>query len=120
MSRSPGSLPETLPEEIQRQVVAARDHFETAWRFGVRTTIESYLGDLGPTERIAVLHELVGLEIELRTEAGDRPSLEEFVNRFPGDSTVVSSAFASSMHEATEPPPTERVSTRRGEEATGP
>src|SRR3954466_11548069 len=106
MSRSPGPLLETLPVETRRQVAAACDRFEAAWRSGVRTTIESHLGDLGPAERTAVRQELVGLEVELRTEAGDRPSLEEFVNRFPGDSTVVASAFALSMHEATEASPT--------------
>src|SRR3954462_12301865 len=107
MSRSPGPLPETLPVETRRQVAAACDRFEAAWRSGVRATIESYLGGLGPTERTAVLHELVGLEVELRTEAGDRPSLEEFVERFPDDSAVVASAFASSTHVATGPPTTE-------------
>jgi hypothetical protein len=90
-------VPETLPLETQRLVVAACERFETAWRADGRTAIELHLQGLGPLERTAVLHELGALEIKLQAEEGGHPTLEEYVNRFPDDALVVTEVFASAQ-----------------------
>src|SRR5271156_2037982 len=90
-------VPDTLPLEIRRLVAAAREGFEKAWRLSGRPAIEPDLEGLGPVERTAVLHELVALDIKMRSEQGDCPTIEEYVKRFPGDAAVVASAYASSM-----------------------
>ena len=96
MNRWPGLVPETLPLEIRQRVVAACERFESAWRVGDRPAIELYLEGLGPVERTAALHGLVALEFKLRCEEDDPPTLKEYVNRFPGDATVVATALATS------------------------
>jgi serine/threonine-protein kinase len=58
------------------------DRFEAAWVRGERPCIEDYLpGD--PTERLAVLHELVHAELEYRIKAGEAARVEEYLARFP-------------------------------------
>jgi eukaryotic-like serine/threonine-protein kinase len=107
MNRLPRPVSEVLPLEIQRQVVAACERFENSWRAGEKPTIENQLEDLGPVERSAVLHELVALEVELRSRDGERPTLAEFADRFPDDASVISAVFASSiMHLADSGPAT--------------
>ena len=96
MIRWPGIVPETLPIEIQQRVIAACERFESAWRGGERPAIELYLEGLGPVERAAALHGLVALEFKLRCEDDHPPTLKEYVNRFPGDATVVETAVTSS------------------------
>src|SRR6266550_2441253 len=97
MSRWYGPLTQALPLEIQRLAGAACRRFDRMWGSGGRPTIELFLEGLSPAEREAVLHELVALEVELRTEKGDCPALGEYLHRFPGDATLVTAAFASSL-----------------------
>jgi eukaryotic-like serine/threonine-protein kinase len=98
MNRWPGLIPETIPKEIRQRVVAACERFESAWRAGDRPAIEPYLDGLGTVERAAALHGLVALEFKLRCDEHDPPTLKEYVNRFPGDATVVETAVATSNY----------------------
>ena len=84
-----------MPIEIRQRVIAACERFESAWRGGERPAIELYLEGLGPVERAATLHGLVALEFKLRGEDDHPPTLKEYVNRFPGDATVVATAVAN-------------------------
>ena len=43
--------------------------------------------------RLRLLRELLGLEVELRQERGDRPTLEEYLARFPCKEDLVRAAF---------------------------
>ena len=96
MNRWPGLVPDALPIEIRQRVAAVCERFENAWHGGERPTIELYLEGLGPVERTAALHGLVALESRLRCEEDDPPTLMEYVHRFPGDATVVTTAVATS------------------------
>jgi hypothetical protein len=55
------------------------DRFEAAWDqaggTGEKPRIEDYLGDVSGSERLALLHELIGLEAGLRREQGEQPLL---------------------------------------------
>src|SRR4051794_29142733 len=94
MNPRTGPVPETLPLDIRRLVFEAYERFEGAWRVGGRPAIEPYLDGLGSDERTAVLHGLVALEVELRSERGDHPTVKEYRERFPSDLPVVTAAFA--------------------------
>ena len=65
-----------------------------AWRRVARNRAIS--GRPGSRQRTAALHGLVALEFKLRREEQDPPTLKEYVKRFPGDATIVATAFATS------------------------
>lgn len=93
MSRRPGPIPETSRDDSRRKLAEACERFEEAWRAEERPAIETFLDGLAPAERATVLRELVALEVELRSERGDRPTPGEYVAQFPGDASVVGAAF---------------------------
>src|SRR5262245_32302860 len=56
--------------------------FEAAWRRGTRPRIADYLGVDGP-ERLALLVELVHVEMEFRFKSGDPVRTENYLTTFP-------------------------------------
>src|SRR5215510_6287341 len=63
-----------------------RARFEAAWRSGAGGTlprIEDHLGGLAGTDRLALLRELVALEVACRRKRGEQPRAEEYRARFP-------------------------------------
>jgi serine/threonine protein kinase len=72
-----------LPLPAERQVNAACEPFEQAWKAGQRPRIEDYLGDTPQSERSALLRELIALDIYYRRQAGEDPQPEEYRARFP-------------------------------------
>jgi len=69
------------------------DRFEQDWRDGHGPRIEDYLAKALEPDRLALLNELVGLELELRRARGDDPQLQEYLARFPGYVGAVRAAF---------------------------
>jgi eukaryotic-like serine/threonine-protein kinase len=59
------------------------DEFEEAWRRGQRPSIEGHLGEESEPFRMALLKELLMIEWQRRLRLGERPVLEEYVDRFP-------------------------------------
>src|SRR5262249_39894728 len=84
---------ESLPLSLQQRVDKACDRFEDAWRTGPRPRIEDYLADASEPERSNLLGELLALDIELRRDAGERPTPEEYRGRFPEHVEWISAAF---------------------------
>ncbi len=70
------------------------DRFERGdWTAGgQRPRIEDYLGEAGP-HRARLLEELIRVERELRANAGESPTPEEYRRRFPDDCAAVDAAF---------------------------
>jgi WD40 repeat protein len=56
--------------------------FEAAWQEGQRPAIEVHLGDMAEPGRTLLLRELIGLELAYRLRRGERPTLEEYQQRF--------------------------------------
>jgi serine/threonine protein kinase len=84
------------PEEL---VAAVRREQRRRWLQGDRVPIETYLAEF------PVLHEdrarvlaLIDHEVALREEAGETPTLDEYLRRFPGDETALRRLFA--LHRA--------------------
>jgi serine/threonine-protein kinase len=65
---------------------------------GRRPQIEAYLADAAERERPALFRELLLLEIEFRATSGERPTVVEYLARFPGNDTVIESAFEESAN----------------------
>ena len=71
-----------------RRIDAVCDRFEVAWRAGESPRIEKYLADWAEPERTELLLELLGVELELRLEAGEDPTLQDYLVRFPELGTI--------------------------------
>jgi serine/threonine-protein kinase len=69
------------------------DSFEDGWRNGDAPRIEDYLEAMEAPANAVLLRELLELEIELRSEAGQRPTAEEYRDRFPDLAAVVEDVF---------------------------
>ncbi|HEV3121818.1 MAG TPA: serine/threonine-protein kinase, partial [Isosphaeraceae bacterium] len=69
------------------------DHFEAAWRADEWPCIEAYLDAVAEPGRTILLRELLELEVELRLEAGERPSASEYRLRFAERASVVEDVF---------------------------
>jgi serine/threonine-protein kinase len=77
------------------------ERFEAAWRAGgIRPRIEDVLESAPELDRSPLAAELVALELELRREGGEAPIPGEYLDRFPGLSSAVESAFAAVASDA--------------------
>ena len=68
---------------MARRVDTCCDDFEQALAAGQSPDIESFLADLPPLGRRALLLELLGIEIDFRVANGERPTVGDYVTRFP-------------------------------------
>jgi serine/threonine protein kinase len=103
MSEEALSNPESLPLSLQKRVDEACDRFEAAWRGEPggaapggaqrRPLIEDYLAHASQPERLEQLRQLLGLEIEFRLESGEKPTVDEYLARFPGHSEAIRAIF---------------------------
>jgi hypothetical protein len=77
-----------IPIELERQIDRICDAFELSYQRNERPRIEDYLdetlGEVGTQ-----LTELVLVELTYRQKAGDAPTVQEYVSRFPSYSDVL-------------------------------
>jgi eukaryotic-like serine/threonine-protein kinase len=85
----PASLSATQAEELDR----ACDRFEAVWRSGERPDLPAYLIGADGAERAALARELVAIDVYWHRRSGERPGLEEYLGRLPGDTEAVQTAF---------------------------
>jgi serine/threonine-protein kinase len=83
-----------LPSRVRR-IDAACDGFERQWRSGPRPAIEDYLAEAPEAERLALLRELLALELDLRRGDGEAPGRGEYLERFPEQALSIDWAFGS-------------------------
>jgi serine/threonine protein kinase len=75
------------------EIIGVCDRFEAAWKAGTPRTIEHELEGVEEEVRSCLLGQLVALEVELRQERGECPSLQEYFARFPDEADIVQAAF---------------------------
>ena len=93
MTELTSAVSDSLPGALQKRVDRACDDFESAWLAGRRPKLEDYLGGLLEPERSALVRELVLLEVDYRSGAGEDPQPEDYFARFPTlDSAWIESA----------------------------
>jgi serine/threonine protein kinase/tetratricopeptide (TPR) repeat protein len=83
---------ESLPRTLLERIVSACDRFEQEWRAGANPSIERFLSDVH--DRDLLLQRLLLLELDLRWEAGDRPSPEDYRDRFADSATMIDAIFS--------------------------
>ena len=93
MSADPETGSAALPLSLERQLNAACDRFEAAWRAGTRPRIEDFLTDCPGPGRGALLAEMLALELAYRARAGEVPAPEEYRTRFPAHEAAIRAAF---------------------------
>ncbi len=57
--------------------------FEDAWRGGIQPELNDYLPEEGSNDRVAVLLELVHIDLERRLESGNPIRVESYLDRYP-------------------------------------
>lgn len=90
------SAPETTNDEsLARRLDEICDRFETAWKNqrGPRPLLERYLNDANEGERSALMNELLKVELFYRQRAGERPTRQIYVERFPSYPDVIAQVF---------------------------
>ncbi len=67
--------------------------FENALKGGPPPQIEDFLGDARGAERSELLKELLLLDLDYRTQRGERPTPQEYEARFPRDCALMQEVF---------------------------
>jgi serine/threonine protein kinase len=83
-----------LWESLLRRIDHACNKFRTAWREGQQPRIEDYLGEVPEPDRPLLLGHLLDEELHERRRAGERPTPEEYRDRFPDYPEPIRDAFA--------------------------
>ena len=78
-----------------RRLEATCDRHEADLARGLRPRIEDRLAESGVPLHPALLLELLILEVAYRRRAGERPTIEEYQARFPGEAQTIAAAMAS-------------------------
>jgi serine/threonine protein kinase len=84
-----------LPDDVALRMDQLCDCFEQRMRAHKQPRIEAFLGSgESAAAREALLRELLTLEVGYRRDAGDTPSLIDYLTRFPTDVEVVRQVFS--------------------------
>jgi len=94
MSDSQPPNPESIDGDALSRLVRSCEQFEAEWRAGRTPRIETYLEMVESSQRDRLFGELLAIEIELRVESGEKPTLEEYQARFPDRAQAVAAAFS--------------------------
>jgi hypothetical protein len=81
---------EPLSAAQAREIDHICDRFERAWKAGqMRPKLQEYLNGFDEPVRTALLRQLLLLDWDYRSRAGDAPSAELYREQFPGDVAVI-------------------------------
>jgi hypothetical protein len=98
-----------VPVSEALEIEKACSQFERdwkAWQGRPRPALESWLTRPAGPARTVLLGELLRLELAYRRQAGDLPSLDEYLARFPADEELLRSVFAAKARsDAQQAPP---------------
>lgn len=79
-----------------RALERACDLYEEAWQSGARPSLETYLAEATGRSRARLLRELIALDAIYRRQAGERPTPEDYRERFPADLSAIDAAIQAS------------------------
>jgi Protein kinase domain len=89
----PRSIPSRAEGEFLLRILAAVERFEDALKRGESPSLEGVLRGAAGPERVELLCQCLGVEIDYRRRRGESPTPEEYLERFPGDEEVVRGVF---------------------------
>jgi serine/threonine protein kinase/formylglycine-generating enzyme required for sulfatase activity len=85
---------DSLPSTIRDELMDICDAFDAARIGELRPKIEVYLGARPEPERTVLFEMLLGIELEVRCNAGERPEPRDYYDRFPAHIIAINKAFA--------------------------
>ena len=88
---NPGN--QSLPLDLKDHIDQVCNQFEAQWKSGQRPLIDDLIGHSRGRPRAELLRKLLAIELECRSQLGQRPSTDEYDLRFPGDEVVIREAF---------------------------
>ena len=103
-----------LPLTIRQRIEQVCDRFTAEWKSGEQPAIESLLTDWDEPQRSALLRELVLLDIKCRRRENAKPSVAEYIGRFPENAQAITEAW--SMVDESSVDTSESGNTREGAE----
>jgi hypothetical protein len=83
-----------IPTDDGSWINDAVERLERAWKMGSRPRIEDFLANEPAPRRPPLLVQLLRVECELRAQAGEGPTADEYRCRFPEHDDVVDSVIA--------------------------
>jgi hypothetical protein len=76
-----------------KQIDAACDRFEAAWRSGEQPDLGAFLASIPEPARARLFSELLPLDLEFRHKRGEQPDAAEYRDRFPEHLTAIEAVF---------------------------
>jgi hypothetical protein len=99
---SPGQR--RVPLRNLKQIDAACDRFEAAWRSGERPDLGAFLAAIPEPARARLFSELLPLDLESRHQRGERPDAADYRARFPEYLAAIEAVFGFDETRATTGP----------------
>src|ERR1700733_5384468 len=96
----PRSILSRADGEFMLRILETVEQFEEALKRGEPPALKEVLDGATSAERIELLGQCVGIHPDNRRQGGENPTLDEYLERFPDDESVVRNAF----HEPTATP----------------
>ncbi len=90
---SPSRRAATSSLEAVRRIDRECDRFEQALQAGERPEIETYCDLAEPADREKLFQALLDVELEYRRAWGERPTADEYIQRFPQGHSAIIAAF---------------------------
>jgi tetratricopeptide (TPR) repeat protein len=88
-----------LPEEAVWRLEEICCRFEQSWQAGRRPRPEEFLDAAEGVERLAVLRELLLLDVCYRRRVGEAPAVQDYATRFPNANGLLSEIFLGSSED---------------------
>src|SRR5262245_58260388 len=99
----PSALLDELTEDAVWRLEEACCRFEEAWQARRRPSLEDFVAGAEGDEWLALLRELLRLEVYYRRRAGEGPSPADYETRFPQATALLQEVFAAPT--GSNPPP---------------
>ncbi len=93
----------SLPADLAPPVEAVRHAFAAAWEAGRRPALEEYLRDAPSSARDSLFRELLRAELAYRGRQDEKPTLDEYLRRFPDDADLIGAVFRDTPTAADSP-----------------
>jgi WD40 repeat protein/serine/threonine protein kinase len=85
---------QSLTDQQLSEIDALCDRFDQELVSGLAPRIEIFLAEAPEAAQDGLLAELLAMEFEYRTQRGDEPQQDEYVQRFPEHESVIAGVFA--------------------------
>jgi serine/threonine protein kinase len=95
MSQPNPAQPASPSLEREAHVDQTCDRFEAQWRAGKRPRVEDFLTGCAVEALRQLLRQLLLLELEYRSQSGEKPTREDYRGRFAGHDAVLDALFAA-------------------------